>query len=237
MTPWLVNDWHYSAQEYLSSSPPATLVRWPSMVVSRCAHSVGGSQLLPCFGRATVCLFTVHHSQQHWVVLLCEQVLQGSSTPSYPGHTRWCLAICCPAWRTLSVGATAHMVEGLEEAARNLWSMWAIVFWRLKNSWPKDKCWVKYTNPLLPSSSFDLYEQSDELDSPLCFPFISWPPSSLVPLPTAAGHFKVIFHRRAMDVQSLRDSLLTQRVLSEIENKFWPLLLRLEMFHKQLLFL
>lgn len=153
------------------------------------------------------------------------------------GHSRWCLAICCPAWSPLSVGATAHMVEGLEKAAHNLWSMWVIVFWHLKNSWQKEKCWVKYTNPLLPSSSFDLYEKSDELHSSLCFPFISWHPSSLVPLPTVAGHLKVIFHRHAMDVQSLRDSLLTQWVLSEIENKFWPLLLQVEMFHKQLLFL
>lgn len=109
------------------------------------------------------------------------------------GHSRWCLAICCPAWITLSVSAAAHMVEGLEKAAHNLWSMWVIVYWHLKNSWQKEKCWVKDNNPRLPSPSFDLYEKSDESDSSFCFPFIRWPPSSLVPLPTAACHWKVLF--------------------------------------------
>lgn len=59
------------------------------------------------------------------------------------------------AWIILSLGAAGYMAEGLEKIVHNLWSMWIIFLWHLKNSWQREKCWVKGNNPLLPLPSFD----------------------------------------------------------------------------------
>lgn len=153
------------------------LIKWASV------GAITGSQLFKYFGIAAFML-AVTHPQQRWVYFLCGQEPPGalSSRPlvHLNGGTVGVLAICCYAQIMWSLGAAGYIRGGgLEKIVHNLWSMWIIFLWHLKNSWQREKCWVKGNNPLLPSPSFGrcescwkAFEKSVELDSSLCFPFI-----------------------------------------------------------------
>ena len=143
-----------SAFPYLQ---PAKFIKWAPVGVSHCTHS---AWWLPAF-------------QIFWQELpLCSPCLiprrTGFSSSVGKSHLKsstlyprafewqgrcWPFAVVlrlCGAWVLLDT----NMVEGLAKIVHNLWSMWIIFLWHLKNSWQKEKCWVKGNNPLLPSPSF-----------------------------------------------------------------------------------
>lgn len=189
---WLVSDWHRNAQECLSLSTTSQIdkttinrsfsrhslwVTAPSFSsVSAKLRSVHGAPLPAAFG------FPPLWTSATWGPLL--QTLWHSS-----GRAEGVLAICCPAQITLSLGAVGYMVEGLEKIVHNLWSMWIIFLWHIKNSWQREKCWVKDNNLLLSFPWFDCCKKSgrksDELDSSSCFPFVRQTPPASVPFPLA----------------------------------------------------
>lgn len=146
---------------------PAKVTKWPSMRVSPCTHWAWWPTALQVFWQSWRMLMVPHfwghshtlHPPGH-PPPRNGLVSPESSTP-YPrgiwraGHGGSVLAIGCRAWIMLSLGAAGYVVEGSEKIVHNLWSMWIIFLWHLKNSWQREKCWVKGNNPLLPSPLFD----------------------------------------------------------------------------------